>query len=177
MAAGSNPHQQKSEKLQQGSQKRAWTSTAPGQMDISYHRQVIKSGTYLCSSANSQHQTSVSKAMGSQVRGLEDQVGLWPDRAGRRRPSPFALPGHPSYRRRAGTSSPGLCARPRATRALPADNGNLRGLHACGRRHREMRDGQRDETPLPRAGPPRPRLPPCHGRPLAPRPPPPRGRD
>ncbi|XP_077030013.1 uncharacterized protein LOC143693362 isoform X2 [Agelaius phoeniceus] len=139
--------------------------------------QVIKSGTYLCSSANSQHQTSVSKAMGSQVRGLEDQVGLWPDRAGRRRPSPFALPGHPSYRRRAGTSSPGLCARPRATRALPADNGNLRGLHACGRRHREMRDGQRDETPLPRAGPPRPRLPPCHGRPLAPRPPPPRGRD
>lgn len=40
------------------------------------HRQVIKLGTYLCSNANSQHQTSVSKAMGYQVHGLEDQVGL-----------------------------------------------------------------------------------------------------
>lgn len=41
------------------------------------HRQIIKSGAYLSSDVKSQHQTSVSKAMGSHVHGLEDQVGLW----------------------------------------------------------------------------------------------------
>lgn len=63
-------------------------------------------------------------------------------------PQPLRSRGHPSCGLRAGPAPP-----PRE--ALPADDGNLRGLHSCGGCDRQTRDGQRDRPPLPCAGPPR----------------------